>query len=82
MDQSGDLVLVLRLHGHHIAVVALGDDGLLKVLGLIGGDELVEDVPHLAGGGADMVADGGQLGTGRVGDLILSHDGAVIFSSR
>ena len=62
VHQAGHVVLVLRLDGHHEAVVALGDDGLLEIFGLVGGEELVEDVPHLGGGGPDVPPDGGQLG--------------------
>ena len=76
VHQAGHVVLVLRLDGHHEAVVALGDDGLLEIFCLVGGEELVEDVPHLGGGGPDMPPDGSQLGAGGVGDLVLSHDGA------
>ena len=76
VDQAGHVVFVLRLHRHHEAVVALGDDGLLEVLGLVGGDELVQNVPHLGGGGPDVPPDGGQLRAGRVGDLVLPQDGA------
>ena len=75
MDQAGDGVFVLRLHRHHVPVGADGDDGLLEVLGLVGGDELLQDVPHLGLRGTHVPADGGQLGAGRVGNLLLPQDG-------
>ena len=77
MDQAGDLVLALRPHRHHIPPGTHGDDGLLQIFGLRGGDELLQDVPHLGGTGPDMTADIGQLGAGRVGDLLLREDGSA-----
>ena len=74
MHQAGHVVLVLRLDGHHEAVVALGDDGLLEIFCLVGGEELVEDVPHLGGGGPDMPPDGSQLGNG---NLTSAQNGSV-----
>ena len=71
VDQAGDLVLALRLHRHHITTGAHGDDGLLEILGLGGGDELLEDVPDLGGRGPDVTPDVGQLGACGVGDLLL-----------
>ena len=75
MDQAGDGVLVLGLHGHHIAVRPDGDDGLLQILGLVGGDEPLQDIPDLRLGGPHVSADGGQLRAGGVGDLVLPQDG-------
>ena len=75
VDQTWDLVLALRLHRHHVPAGAHGDDGLLEVLGLGGGDELLEDVTDLGGGGPDVPPDVGQLGAGGVGDLLLGEDG-------
>ena len=55
----------------------MGDDGLLEVLGLGGGDDLLQNIPDLASGGPDVPADGGQLRAGRVGQIsVLRHDGA------
>ena len=75
MDQAGDGVLMLRLYRHHVPVGADGDDGLLEILGLVGGDKLLQDVPHLGLGGPHVAADGGQLAAGRVGQLVLPHNG-------
>ena len=75
VDQAGDSILMFRLHRHHVPVGADGDDGLLEVLGLVGGDDLLQNVPHLGLGGPHVPADGGQLGAGRVGNLILPQDG-------
>ena len=36
MNQAGEIPLLLRLHGDHEAAVPLGDDGLLKHLGVAG----------------------------------------------
>ena len=38
----------LRLHRHHVPPRALGDDVLLEVLGLGGGEDGLQNVPHLA----------------------------------
>ena len=76
MDQAGDLVFELRLHRHHVPPRALGDDVLLEVLGLGGGEDALQNVPHLALRGPHVPADGGQLGAGRVGQLPVPHDGA------
>ena len=76
VDQTGDLVFVLALDGHHVAPAAHGDDGLLQVLGLVGRDQLVQHIAHLTCGGADVTADIRQFGGGGVGDLILGQDGA------
>ena len=75
VDQTGDGVLMLRLHRHHIPVGADGNDRFLEIFGLIGGDELLQDVPHLGLGGPHVAADGGQLTAGRVGQLILPYNG-------
>ena len=64
VDQAGDGVLVLRLHRYHVPVGADGNDGLLEVFGLVGGDQPLEDVPHPGLGGAHVPPDGGQLAAG------------------
>ena len=76
MDQARDVVLVLALDGHHIAPPPHGDDGLLEVLGLVGGDQPVEHIPHLARRRPDVAADVRQFRGGGVGDLILAENGA------
>ncbi|CUP68050.1 Uncharacterised protein [Flavonifractor plautii] len=75
VDQAGNVVFVLRLHRHHIPAGAHGDDGLLEVLGLRGGDQLLQDVPHLGGRGPDVPPNVGQLRAGGVGDLVLPQNG-------
>ena len=75
MDQAGDGVFELRLHRHHIAVGADGDDGLLEVLGLVGGEDPLQNITDLGLRGPDVAADGGQLAAGRVGQLVLPDDG-------
>ena len=79
MHQAGDVVLVLALDGHHIAAPAHGDDGVLQILGLVGGNEPVEHVPHLPRRRPDVPPDIGQLRGCRVGDLVLAEDGAGDF---
>ena len=76
MDQAGDIVFVLTLHGHHVAAPPHGDDGVLKIFGLVGRDEAAQHVPHLARRRPDVPPDVGQLRRGRVGDLILAQDRA------
>ena len=76
VDQAGHIVFMLRLHRHHIAAVALGDDGFLQVFGLIGGDDALQNIPDLAGRGPFPAADVGQFGAGGVGDLLLRENGA------
>ena len=76
VDQAGDLVLKLRLHRHHIPAGPLGDDALLEVLGLGGGDDLLQNIPDLTLRGPDMPADGGQLRAGRVRQLPVPYNGA------
>ena len=78
MDKAGDRALVVGLHGHHKAVGAHGDDGLLQGLGVGGrGDDLLQSVPGPGGRRPHLAADGGQLVGGPVGDLVLAHDGGV-----
>ena len=76
MNQAGDLVLMLSLHRHHVAVGPHRDDGLLEIAGLAGGDELLQNLPDLGGCGTDVPPDRGQLRACRIGDLILSQDRA------
>ena len=79
VDQAGNLVFVLALHRHHVAAAPHGDDGLLQILGLVGGDEAVEHVPHLPRRRPDVAADVRQLGGGGVGNFILAENGAADF---
>ena len=76
VDQAGDVALVLALHGDHEAAVADGDDGLLQILSGRGGNQLLQHLPGLAGGGADVPAQVGKQGAGGVGDFLLGEDGA------
>ena len=76
VNQAGYVVLVLALHGHHVAAPPHGDDGVLQILGLVGRDEPVEHIPHLARRRPDVPPDVGQLRGGCVGDLVLAEDGA------
>ena len=76
VDQAGDLVFKLRLHRHHVPAGALGDDVLLEVLGLGGGEDALQNVPHLALCGPHVPADGGQFRAGGVGQLPVPHNGA------
>ena len=76
VDQAGNFVLMLALHRHHIAPTPHGDDIVLQVLGLVGGDEPVEHIPHLARRRPDVAADVRQLGGGGVGDLLLAENGS------
>ena len=76
VDQSRQVPLVLRLHRHHEAAVPLGDDGLLKHLGIGGGgDDALEHLTALGGRLAHVAADVCQLRGGGVGDLVLIQDG-------
>ena len=75
MDQTRDHILVLGLDRHHIAFRADGNDGLLQVLGLTGGDDFLQNVTHLGLCDTDVAADGGKLRAGRIGQFILTHNG-------
>ena len=75
VDQTGDGILVLRLHRHHIAVRPDGDNGFLQILGLVGGDQLLQNFPHFGLSGPHMPADRGQFRTGGIGDLFLPQNG-------
>ena len=77
MDQPRHVILILRLDRYHEAAVALGDDGLPEVFGLVGGDKLLQNIPDLGGGGPLMAADIGQRGACHIGDLLLGEDGAA-----
>ncbi|MPM35278.1 hypothetical protein SDC9_81868 [bioreactor metagenome] len=75
VDQAGDLVLAFGLHRHNEAVVALGNNGVLQVPGLRGGEQLIQYIPYLTRGGPDVTADGGEFCARRVGDLVLAQNG-------
>ena len=74
VHQTGDHGAVLRLDGHHESVRADGDNGLLQIFAGLRADELLQHLPGLARGGADMAADIRQCGAGRIGDLLLRED--------
>ena len=76
MDQAGDLILKLGFHGHDVPPGALGDDALLQILGLGGGDDALQNIPDLALRGPHVAADGRQLRAGGVGQLAVPDDGA------
>ena len=76
MHEAAQGALVLRLHRNHVPVRTHGDNGILKHLGISRrGDDLVQHVPDLRAGRPHMPPDTGQFGAGRIGDLLLPHDG-------
>ena len=78
VDQAGHTALALGLHRHHEPAVPLGDQGLLQHLG-IGrrGDDLLQNLPSLAGSDPHFPPDIRQLGAGGVGDGLLVQNGGA-----
>ena len=77
MNQAGEVPLLLRLHGHHETPVPLGDDGLLKHLGVAGGgDDFLLNLAALGLGRPHVPPDVRQLCGGGVGDGVLVGDAA------
>ena len=76
--QSRQAALAFRLHRHHKPPVPLGDKGLLQYLGVGGGgDDLLQNLPSLAGSDPHFPPDIRQLGAGGVGDGLLVQNGPV-----
>ncbi len=75
MNQAGDGVPVLRLHDHHVAPLAVGDDLFLEVLGGVAAtQEAFQGRPELAALAAQPVADLPQGRTGVVGHFAGAVD--------
>ena len=78
--KTGEGGLVLRLHRHNEASVALGDECFLQHLGVGGGgDDFLQNLAAFGGGDAHLAANVAQLRAGAVGDALLIEDGAVDF---
>ena len=76
MHKPLDLVPVLHLDRHDVAVVAHGHDVFLQQLSVAAADKLLQRVLDLVVRRADLAADLGKLGACLVRDLILGEDGA------
>lgn len=80
-DEAGELALVLGLHGHDAAAVALRDDGLLEHAVDVGvAEQRIEVAVDLGLGLADVDADGPEPGAGGVHDAGVGGDGAADFA--
>ena len=79
MDQAGDGVFMLGLHRNYIPVGADGDNGLLQIFGLVGRDQLLQDVPDFRFCSPDVAAYRGQLGAGGIRNFVLPQDGTGDF---
>jgi len=75
VNQPGDIGAALGLDRQHIAAVALGDDGVLQILGLLAPQKGVQLFAHPVSEEAKVTPDVVELGAGAVGDLILGQNG-------
>ena len=74
VHEARDVAAVLGLDRHNVTPVALGDDGLLQILGPLARDQAVQGLAHLARDAPQLAADGQQLGACAVRDLLLRDD--------
>ena len=74
VHESGNVAAVLGLDRDNEAAVSLGDDGFLKVLGALAGNQAIERFADAAGDAAQLAADGKQLGGRAVRDLLLGDN--------